>query len=110
VATESFLILGQSAPAATTSTDLLTVPAATQYVVATLVVCNQAATPTTFRVSAAPSGAALATSQYLFYDTPIAANSTITVTIGMTLAATDKVRVFAGAAGMSFTAFGTSIA
>lgn len=106
---ESFQILGQSQPAATTSTDLLTVPASTQYVISTLTVCNTGATATTFRVSTAVAGAALAAAQYSFFDTPIEAKQTLTLTLGFTLNATDKMRVYAAAAGVTFVAFGTAI-
>ena len=93
----------QSAPAATTLTDLYTVPASTQSVVTSVVVCNRGATSTTFRISLAPLGAADATSQYLYYDLTIAANDTFVATIGVLLIATDKIRVYAGNANLTFT-------
>lgn len=104
-----FKVLGQSAPAATTLTDLYTVPAATSTTVSTMTVCNRSATATTFRISVAPAGAADATSQYLYYDQAIGGNTTFALTMGMTLATTDKIRVYAGAATLSFSAFGVEI-
>jgi hypothetical protein len=56
----SYKVLGQSNPAATTATTLYTVPAATQAVISTLVVCNQASTAATFRLAVRVGGAALA--------------------------------------------------
>jgi hypothetical protein len=106
---DNLKILGQSAPAATTSTDLYTVPASRSTTVSTLVVCNRAATSATFRVSAAIAGAALANQQYLFYDQVIDGNSTYSVTIGMTLATTDKIRVYASTANLSFNLFGVEV-
>lgn len=102
----TYKVVGQSAPAATTNTDLYTVPAATQAIVSTLAICNRAATATTYRVAVRPAGAALANQHYLVYDAAVAANTTTTITIGMSLATTDVITVYAGAATVSFTAFG----
>lgn len=99
-------VLGQAALAATTLTDLYTVPALTSTVVSTITVANRGGTATTFRLSVAPAGAADALSQYIAYDVPLAANETKAFTIGATLATTDKVRAYAGAAQVSVSAFG----
>lgn len=99
-------VLGQQAPAATTATDLYTVPGATSAVVSSLVVCNRGATATTFRVSVRVAGAADATKQYLYYDTNVAKNDTFAATLGISLAATDVVTVYAGNANLSFSLFG----
>lgn len=106
---EAYKVLGQSNPSATTSTDLYAVPAATSAVASSVVVCNRSGTPTSFRVSVAPAGAALSNEQYLCYDVPIAGNETTTFTLGITLAATDKVRCYATLATLSFNLFGTEI-
>lgn len=103
-------VLGQSAPNATTETTLYTVPAATQAVISTLMVCNRSATATTLRVSVAVAGAVTENKQYIYYDLTIAGNDTFAATIGLTLAATDVVRVYAGANTLSFTLFGQEIA
>jgi hypothetical protein len=107
---DTLKILGQLSPAATTVTDLYTVPASRSSTVSSIVVCNRAATAATFRISVAAAGAADATSQYMFYDQAIDANSTFIATIGMTLATTDKVRVYASTANFSFTIFGVEVA
>ena len=99
-------VLGQVAPAATTATDLYTVPASTSMVVSTLSVCNRGATNSTFRVSIRVAGAADATKQYLYYDTVAPKNDTVAATLGITLAATDVVTVYAGNANLSFQIFG----
>ena len=109
MATETYKVLGQSNPGATTLTDLYAVPAATSAVCSSLVVCNQGGAGT-FRVSVAVAGAADAPKQYLYYDAPIGANTTIAVVIGLTLATTDKVRVYASSGTMSFSLFGSEIA
>lgn len=104
----TYKVLGQSNPAATTSTDLYTVPASTSTVVSTISVANLG-TSGTFRVSVAPAGAAVANSQYIAYDVGLNANDAITFTLGITLAATDKIRVFASNASFAFSAFGSEI-
>lgn len=107
--TESFKVLGQASPPATTLTPLYTVPGATSATVSTLAVCNQNGAPVTFRASVAVAGAADAPKQYLFFDRTIPPNGTVTVTIGMTLAATDVVRCYASTTGLSFNLFGVEI-
>ena len=102
-------VLGQSVPIAATLTDLYTVPASTNVVCSTIVACNRAGTASTFRVSLAPAGAADATSQYLYYDVNLPANDTFSSTIGVTLAATDKIRVYSSSANLTFTALGIEV-
>ena len=105
----TYKVLGQSTPAATTATTLYTVPAATSTIVSSLNICNQAATGATFRIAIRPSGATLSSSQYLSYDTTVAANDTISLNIGMSLAATDVITVYASSATLSFILFGTEL-
>lgn len=106
---EAFKILGQSNPIAATLTELYTVPAATKTTVSTITVCNRSATPTTFRISAAVAGNTLADTQYIYYDQAVDGNSTYGITIGMTLAATDKIRVYSTLATLTFCAFGVEV-
>lgn len=110
MATTTYKILGQSAPGATTPTDLYTVPSATETIVSSLVITNRAATAATYRVSVSANGAALANEQYLVYDATINGNDTIALSLGITIDATDKIRVYASSANLSFNAFGTEIA
>lgn len=99
-------VLGQAALAATTLTDLYTVPGATATVVSSVTVTNRSATPTTFRLAVAVAGAVDATKQYVAYDVALGANETKSFTLGMTLAATDVVRGYAAAATVSMNVFG----
>jgi hypothetical protein len=107
--TETRKVLGQSSPNATTLTDLYTVPAATSIVSSSIVVCNRSGTSTSFRISIAVAGAANDNKQYLYYDVPIAGNDTFIATIGITLAATDIIRVYATLATLSFNLFGAEV-
>jgi hypothetical protein len=105
----TYKVLGQSAPAATTATTLYTVPAATQAIVSTIAVCNRAATAATYRIAIRPGGATLANQHYISFDATLAANDSTMITIGVTLATTDVVTVYASTADTSFSAFGTEI-
>lgn len=106
---ESLKVLAQSSPAATTLTDVYTVPAATSATISTIAICNRSATATTFRLSVAIAGAVDAIQQYVYYDQLIDGNSTFGITIGMTLGAADKIRVYAGAATISVNVFGVEV-
>jgi hypothetical protein len=110
MSTATYKVLGQSAPSATTETDLYTVPAATETIVSTIVVTNRAATAATFRLSVSVNGAATSNKEYLAYDSNISGNGFIALTLGITLDATDKIRVYASSANLSFNAFGSEIA
>lgn len=104
----AYKVLGQSAPAATTNTTLYTVPSATSAVVSTLSICNRGVS-TTFRVAVRPAGATLANQHYIVYDNYVNAGDTIFLTLGITLATTDVVTVYAGTADTSFSLFGSEI-
>lgn len=105
----TYKVLGQVAPAAATATTLYPVPAATSAVLSTLAITNRGAAAATYRVAVRPAGATLADQHYLAYDTPINANDSVFLTIGVTLAATDVITVYASTANFSFSAFGSEI-
>lgn len=105
----TYKVLAQSAPAATTATDLYTVGAGKSAVISTLVVANRANTAATFRVSVRVAGAAQANQHYIAYDVVVGANDSTTLTLGITLAATDVVTVYGSTANLSFNAFGSEI-
>lgn len=105
----TYKCLGQSNPSATTATTLYTVPAATSAVVSTITICNQASTAATYRVAVRIAGAALAAAQYIAYDVSLPGNATDTLTLGITLAATDVITVYASTATMSFNAYGSEL-
>lgn len=105
----TYKVLGQSNPAATTLTTLYTVPASTQTVVSTVTVANQAATAATYRIAVRVAGAAITASQYIAYDVSLPANASDTLTLGLTLGATDVISVYASSATMSFNAYGSEI-
>lgn len=104
----TYKVLGQTNPSATTATTLYTVPAATSAVVSTINVCNFGLS-TTFRISVRPGGAAQTNAHYLHYDVGINANDAIAFSLGITLAATDVITVYAGTANVAFQVYGAEL-
>lgn len=102
-------VLGQSNPSATTLTTLYTVPAATSAVASTLTICNQAGSTATFRVAVRPAGAGIAAAHYIAYDSSLNPNDLVALTLGLTLATTDVVSVYASTATVSFHLYGCEI-
>jgi hypothetical protein len=99
-------VLGQSNPAATTAATLYTVPSAKSAVISTLVVANLSTSAATYRIAVRPGGATLANTHYIAYDVALSANDSTALTLGITLATTDVVTVYASTANVNFTAFG----
>jgi hypothetical protein len=106
----TYKVLGQSAPAATTETDLYTVPGATEAVASSVIVCNRSASADSFRISVAVTGGATANKDYIYYDVAIGGNDTFIATIGITLEATDVVRCYSTNGTLSFGLYGSEIA
>lgn len=104
----TYKVLGQSAPAATTNTDLYTVPSAKSAVISTITVCNRS-TAATYRIAVRPAGASILNQHYIAYDTTVAANDTISLTLGLTLATTDVVTVYSSTTGLSFNIYGSEV-
>jgi hypothetical protein len=105
----AYKVLGQSAPSATTATDVYTVGSGKQAIVSTITVANRSATARTYRIAVRPAGAVLANQHYLAYDVTLAANDTTALTLGITLTATDVVTVYASTTDLSFGIFGSEI-
>ena len=106
----TYKILGQSEPGTTSNADLYTVPAATEAIVSTIVVCNTSGTDTTFRLFVRDGGATASTGNAIAYDTAITANSQAAFTLGLTLSAADVITVQTSTgAAVSFAAFGSEL-
>lgn len=106
----TYKVLGQSAPSATTETDVYTVPAATTAVLSTIVVANRSASAVTYRIAVRPDGATLANQHYIAYDVNVGASDSTTITLGITMDAGDILTVYASSADLSFNVFGSEIA
>jgi glucose-6-phosphate dehydrogenase assembly protein OpcA len=105
-----YKVLGQSFPSANTLTTAYTVPAASSAVVSTIVVANLGGAPTTFRIAVRPAGETVENKHYVAFDVSIAPEDSITLTMGVTLAATDVVSVESLNGQTSFNIFGSEIA
>lgn len=105
----AYKVLAQSAPSATTATDVYTVPASTEAVISTIIIANRASSPGTYRLSVRPNGAAESTLHFVAYDVPIAANDSVTLTLGVTMDAADVLTAYCSSANMSVNVFGTEI-
>lgn len=99
-------VLGQSNPSATTLTTLYTVPSGKEAVVSTISVANLTATAATFRIAIRPAGASITNAHYFAYDITVGASDTTVITVGITLATTDVLSVYASTANLVFQAFG----
>lgn len=99
-------VLGQSNPSATTLTTLYTVPAAKEAVISTISVANLTSTAATFRLAVRPAGASITNAHYIGYDITVGASDSTLITVGLTLATTDVISVYASTANLVFQAFG----
>jgi glucose-6-phosphate dehydrogenase assembly protein OpcA len=99
-------VLGQSNPSATTATTLYTVPSAREAVVSSISIANLTTSNATFRIAVRPAGATLANVHYFAYDVTVGASDTTVITVGLTLAATDVITVYASTTSLVFHAYG----
>lgn len=107
----AYKVLGQVAASATTEQELYTVPTSSAAVVSSIVVANRSASTRTYRLAVKPtSGTTLADQHYIAYDVTIAANDSVALTLGITLAAGNSIRCYASAASsITFSVFGSEL-
>jgi hypothetical protein len=105
----TYKVLGQVAPSATTDTTLYTVPADTQTVVSTLVVANRGGSSASYRIAVRPAGATLSNEHYLAYDVAVGALDSTSLTLGVTITASDVITIYASNTNLSFSAFGSEL-
>ena len=106
------MTLGQVNPSATTETQLYLVPASTSAVVSTITICNQTSSAATYRIAVVKSGGATspaAALSWIVYGATVAGTDTTALTLGITLATGDQIRVYSSSANLSFNAFGSQI-
>jgi uncharacterized protein YcfL len=107
---QTYKVLGQSAPAANTTANVYTVPAATQAVVSSIIVTNRNQNANiTYRLAVQPAGVALANQHYIAYDSTVAALDTVALSLGLSLGNTDVLSVYTANANVSFGVFGVEI-
>jgi len=106
----SYKTLGQLDLTTTNLTDIYTCPASTETVISTIVFANRTASADSFRLAIRTDGDAISNKHYLAYDVPVAANDSTTLTLGITVQATDVVSVKADTADVfSVNVFGAEV-
>ncbi len=106
----TYKVLGQSAPSSTAAVDLITVAASRNQVISTLNIANNTASAASAQVWVRVAGATASATNILIPTIPVAANTALTLTIGITLNATDVLTVQSSVANaLSFSAFGSEI-
>ena len=105
----AYKVLAQSNPTATTDTDIYTVPSATETVISTIVVCNQDAADATYNIAVRPDGATLAAQHYVAKNITVGGSDSTTLTLGITMDATDVLTVQGSTGTLSFNVFGSEI-
>ena len=107
----AYKVLGQLDLTTTNLTTLYTCPASTETVISTIIIANRNASADTFRLAIRADGDPISNIHYIAYDVPVAANDSTTLTLGITVKATDVVSVQAGTAdSLSINAFGAEVA
>ncbi len=102
-------ILSQLAPGAGVEVVLFSAASGTRANLAEIIVCNRSGGANSFRVSISRLGAATATKDYLYFNTPITGNDVISAEMDVTIDAHDVVRVFDTNGTLTFTLFGASV-
>jgi len=101
----AYLVLGQSTPAATTLTTLVT-GSTNGSIVGSFTVCNKSGSTDAIRVSITKSGGS---AYYQYYGFNVPANSSIVETPGWTLASGDTISVYSTVGSTDFTATGVTL-
>jgi len=104
-----YKVLGQSAPSATTNTNLYTVPTGKQAVISTIIVANRASSAASYRLAVRPDGSTISTEHYIAYDVVVAGNDSTALTLGLSLGGDDILTIYASSASLSFGVFGSEI-
>ena len=104
----NYRVLGQ-ANGNTVIANVYTVPAATQAVISTIVIANRSSSNTNYRIAVQPAGAALSNQHYIAFDSVVAGNDSIALSLGMTMGNTDVLSVNASSNVLSFSVFGSEI-
>ena len=105
----TYKILGQSNPAATTDTAVYTVGSGKQAIVSSITLANLSGSAITYRVRIAIDDAGADNKQYLAYDSSIPANDSVILTVGVTLDADDSINVYASDTNLACNVFGVEI-
>ena len=95
----------QGTAVTSTYATLYNTPAATEAVISSLVITNQTATAVTVRVGMDTTAGTPGASEFLVYDAVVAGNDTVALTLGITMPASNFIRVSSSANTCNFSAF-----
>lgn len=84
---------------------LYTTPSATEAVISSIVITNQASSSVTVRIGMDTTAGTPGASEWLVYDAVVAGNDTIALTLGITMPASQFIRVSSSANTCNFSAF-----
>jgi hypothetical protein len=88
---------------------LYTTPAVTQAVISTIVICNTSGSTATYRIGLDATAGTPGASEWLVYDSVVAGNDSVCLTIGVCLDAEKFIRVSSSADTVTFSAFVSEI-
>jgi hypothetical protein len=80
-----------------------------QAVVSSIVICNTGTSTATYRIAIMDSAGTPAATNWLAYDAPIAANNSVSLTLGVSLQANRFIRISSSANTVTFSAFVSEI-
>ena len=106
----TYKVLGQVKPSAATATTAYTVPASTSAVISSINICNTSSTISeSVNISIRIAGAGADDKQYIYDGLILQPAESINAVLGITLATTDVVTVYAVGGYASFNIFGSEI-
>lgn len=99
----------QGTSAVGTYATLYTVPSATTSVISTIAICNTSASAATYRIGFDDTAGTPGASEWLVYDSSVAGNDTVFLSIGAAIEAGKFIRVSSSADTVTFQAFVSEI-
>lgn len=77
----------------------------TTAVISSIVICNRSTTAATYRIAITTTAGTPSAGQFLVYDSAIAGNDTVSLSLGITLDASEFIRISSSTNTLDFTAF-----
>lgn len=102
-------VLGQLLPSANTLSTVYSVPANNTAIVSTITLCNIGASNATASIAIQPGNTAINGKHYIAFNSVVPSNDTLTLTLGIGLAATDVVSANVSVANVAVGVFGSEI-
>lgn len=99
----------QGTAGVSTYATLYAVPAATEAVISSIVICNTAASAATYRIGFDDTEGTPGASEWLAYDASVPANDTVALTLGICSEASKYIRVSSSANTVTFSLFVSEI-